>query len=74
MPTLPRHDESCDSVSVCKWVKSVISGDKRIRMKGISEALVRRRLWLIQQTIHDYELSIDITFIPSARNVADTRF
>ena len=41
----------CDSVSVCKWVESVISGDKRIRAKGISEALVGRRLWLIQQTI-----------------------
>ena len=61
----------CDSVSVCKWVESVIFGDKRIRMKGISEALVRRRLWLIQQTILDYELSMDITLIPSARNVAD---
>ena len=43
----------CDSVSVCKWVESDISGDKRIHAKGISETLVRRRLWLIQQTIQN---------------------
>ena len=50
----------CDSASVCKWVESITSGDKRIHAKRISEALVRRRLWLFQQTIQHYKLTIKI--------------
>ena len=38
-----------DSVSVCRWVESIITGDKHIKLKGISEALVRRRLGMIQE-------------------------
>ena len=60
-----------DFVSVCRWVESIVTGDKRIKVKGISEALLRRRLGLIQQIMTEYGLNLKIILVPSVNNVAD---
>jgi len=60
-----------DSSSVHKWVQSVISADRRIKVKGISEALVRRRLGMIRDIVDEYKLKLVICLVSSANNLAD---
>jgi len=60
-----------DSSSVHKWVQSVISADRRIKVKGISEALIRRRLCMIRDIMDEYKLKLDIHLVSSANNLAD---
>ena len=64
-------DIRTDSVFVCRWIESIVSGDKRIKVKGISEALVRRRLGMIQQIMSEYKLKLKMTLVPSPNNIAD---
>ena len=50
-----------------------VDSDKRVKEKGISEALVRRRLGMIQQIMTEYGLNLKIILVPSAKNVADAQ-
>ena len=60
-----------DSMSVFSWIQSLLSGMRRIRVKGMSEALVRRRLSLLNDTINECNLNLTVTFVPSQVNRAD---
>ena len=52
-----------DSSSVRGWVNSLISGDKPARVRGLGEALGRRRLSLIEDLVSEWELSVTVTLV-----------
>lgn len=60
-----------DSATVCKWIQSIITGDKKVKVHGLSEMLVKRRLLLLQELIENYELKVSINYIKSCQNKSD---
>jgi len=60
-----------DSASVHAWIRSIVTGDRRIRTKGLGEALVRRRLSILTDIINEYDIRLSVTLIPSHCNKAD---
>ena len=60
-----------DSASAHWWLDSV-SGDRRVKMKGDSEMLVRRRLEIIEETLRAYSVSWRVRRVASEENRADT--
>jgi len=60
-----------DSKTVHSWLSSLLTGDRRIKTKCMSEALVRRRLSLIQEIITEYNLKLTVTWISTNANLAD---
>jgi len=59
------------SATVCTWLNSVISGDRKIRIHGISEALVMRRLGIVRELVADGKLRIQPQLVKSAENKED---
>lgn len=60
-----------DSATVYSWVSSLITKDCRIKTHGLGEALVRRRLALLESIIQEYGLHVTIDLVVSASNRAD---
>jgi len=60
-----------DSSSVFSWITSVIVKDHKVKAKGLSEVLIRRRLSLIKDTISECDLALSIHLVPSSENKAD---
>ena len=52
-----------DSSSVFNCVKSIIGRNRNIKTRCLSEALVRRRLKLIEDTINEYDLQLSISLL-----------
>lgn len=68
---LKRIDIVTDSATVHAWVSSILTGDRRIKTHGMSEALVRRRLCLLKDLILECGLSVQIKLVKSQFNKAD---
>lgn len=60
-----------DSQTVLTWVSDSLSGKARLKTKAASEMLIRRRLGLLKDLVREYELQVDISFVPSGANPAD---
>jgi len=60
-----------DSATVCTRLNLVISGDRKIRIHEISEALVMRRLGIVKELVADAKLRIQPQLVKSAENKAD---
>ena len=60
-----------DSLSVYAWISSVLTGDNRVRSKGLSEALVCWRLTLLKDALDEYGVALTVTRVPSHKNCAD---
>jgi hypothetical protein len=60
-----------DSATVISWLKSALLGAKRVKVSGMSELLVRRRLGLLRETVDEFKLSVAVTFVESCKNRAD---
>jgi len=60
-----------DSATVFSWVKSVLDDTRRPKVSGLSEMLVRRRLWLLRELVDEYGIAISMEFVPSEKNRAD---
>lgn len=60
-----------DSYTVNQWLASILSGDKRIRTKGLGEALVHRRLTMIKEIINEYDMNVTVKWVKSVENKAD---
>ena len=60
-----------DSATVESWIKSEVSGDKRIRTKGAAEMLIKRQLGALGNLIKEFGLKITVTLVPSQKNKAD---
>jgi len=60
-----------DSATVVNWLNTVLSNNGKIRVHGLSETLVKRRLGIIQEILEDGSLEIVVKLIKSADNRAD---
>ena len=60
-----------DSATVHSWVTAVITEEKRVHTKGISEMVVKRRLGIIKDLISEFGLTVRVGLVASAKNVAD---
>lgn len=64
-------DIMTDSRTVEGWLRSVVSEDHRVRTHGLGEMLVRRRLDIIRKLCEAYDLTLRVSYVPSAENLAD---
>ena len=64
--------EVTDSATVFGWVRSVLEDERRPRVSGLGEMIVRRRLGLLVQLQEEYEIELSITLVRSAENIADS--
>ena len=60
-----------DSATVLSWLRSILEGDFRIKVAGMSEMLVKRRLSVVKQLVDELGLSIELTYVESCKNKAD---
>ncbi|MEL6804156.1 MAG: DDE-type integrase/transposase/recombinase, partial [Bacteroidota bacterium] len=60
-----------DSATVLSWLRSVLEDDSRVKVSGMSEMLVRRRLSTIKELVDEYGLEVSPTYVKSCVNKAD---
>lgn len=60
-----------DSATVLCWVRSTLTGSNRVRVTGMSEMLVKRRLGLLKDVVEECGLTLKISFVESCKNKAD---
>ena len=60
-----------DSATVLSWLNSVIVEDRRVKVTGMSEMLVRRRLAVVEETVREYGLTLSASYVQSLHNKAD---
>ena len=60
-----------DSATVASWIRSAVTGDKRIKTKGAAEMLIKRRLGALGELIEEFQLEVSVTLVPSEKNKAD---
>ena len=60
-----------DSASVHWWLSAMLSGERKIRVRGDSEMLVRRRLELIEETLKAYSVQWSVRRVESEKKKAD---
>ncbi|XP_065189595.1 uncharacterized protein LOC135820209 [Sycon ciliatum] len=60
-----------DSKTVYGWVKSCLNNERRVKVSGLNEVLVRRRLNIIDDIVATAKLSVTIEWVPSQQNKAD---
>ena len=60
-----------DSATVYGWVRVTLSEEKRIRTKGASEMIVKRRLGVLKNLIGEFKLKVTISLVSTLKNKAD---
>lgn len=60
-----------DSAVVFGWISTLLREDHPIKVKGLGETLVRRRLALIESIIQECGLSVTVSLVRSEMNKAD---
>jgi len=61
-----------DSLTEYHWISDTLTGKARVKTKASSEMLIRRRLSTFRSLIEEYHLELDVTFVTSGCNLADT--
>lgn len=52
-------------------MESILEGDRRIKVAGMSEMLVKRRLSVLKELVCELGLTISVVYVPSGKNKAD---
>ena len=60
-----------DSMTVLRWLKTILDDESRVRVSGMSEMLVRRRLSVVRDLVHELGAELMVAFTPSEKNKAD---
>ena len=60
-----------DSSTVSGWLKSVLSGESRIKSKSQSELIIRRKLNILLEIVKDYNFQVKFNLIKSKDNKVD---
>ena len=60
-----------DSAAVHLWMSSMLKRDKRIRVSGLSEMLVKRRLSILLETLEAYDVQWGVSLVSATKNKAD---
>ena len=61
-----------DSRTVYHWIQDTLSRKARVKTKASSEMLIRRRLGTLRTIVEEYNLTLNVKFVPSTENKADT--
>ena len=61
-----------DSVTVKRWMTSALEGNCRVKVSGMSELLVRRRLGLFKEMADSFSMAVTVRLVESKKNRADT--
>lgn len=61
-----------DSMTVLRWLRTVLDDENRVRVTGMSEMLVRRRLSVLRDLVCELDVKLTASFTPSEKNRADT--
>lgn len=59
-----------DSATVISWLRSAITGEKRVRTKGAAETIIKRCLGILKELIETFDLKVRVAFVPSEKNKA----
>ena len=60
-----------DSVTVFGWLNKVINNVSRVRVGGLYETVVLRRLKIVRDIIQTFGLKVTLSLVPSEENKAD---
>ena len=60
-----------DSSSCYGWLKAVIDHTHNVKVKGLDEIPIRRRLQILSEIVETEELSLSVELVPSKLNRAD---
>ena len=60
-----------DSQTVFGWLGSLLNNTQRVKVSGLHEVVVKRRLQVISDTIDASDLSVDVEWVSTRANVAD---
>ena len=60
-----------DSETVEGWVKTTLSGERRVKTKGAAEILIKRRLGVLKSLVDELHLDIKVELVTSESNKAD---
>lgn len=60
-----------DSATVNGWLRSLLTGSQRVKVSGIAEMLVRRRLAMVAELRDVYGLDITVELVRSEANKSD---
>ena len=68
---LKQVEVKTDSATVYNWVLAVLTKEKRVRTKGDSKLIVKRRLGVLEDLINEFDLQMNIVLVPTHENKAD---
>ena len=60
-----------DSSSVYAWLRSIMGHDQKVKIRGLNEVIVRRRLELLRTCFDECGFNPKVTLVPSQKNKAD---
>ena len=60
-----------DSETVFGWLRNSVDNISRLKIKGLSEVLVQRRVQIVEDIVNTCGLDVDIKWVPTADNLAD---
>ncbi|GFR89469.1 Pol polyprotein [Elysia marginata] len=60
-----------DSATICGWIKTTLSEERRVKTKGAAELSVKKRLQTLKNLLGELELKIEVTCVSSMSNNAD---
>ena len=60
-----------DSAAVYNYVMSVITTEKRVRTKGATEMIIKRRLGTLGNLLEEFGLQIQVALVSTEKNKAD---
>ena len=60
-----------DSASVFYWLNTLLYKDKKLRISGLSELLIRRRLAILEEAFEQLKFNVSIHKVASIENIAD---
>ena len=61
-----------DSATVVGWINTIINNDKRVKTKGASEMIIKRRLGSLKDLLNEFRVTLHVTFVPTQKNKADS--
>ena len=60
-----------NSQTVCCWLSALLNNTQRVKVSGLHEAVVKRQLQIISDTIDASGLSVSVEWVPTCSNLAD---
>eukprot|EP00117_Sycon_ciliatum_P015220 scpid31464/ scgid0234/ Protein NYNRIN; NYN domain and retroviral integrase catalytic domain-containing protein; Pol-like protein len=60
-----------DSKTVHGWLRQILGNERRVKVGGLHELLVKRRLQIIDDIVATARLDVEVDWVPSEQNLSD---